>query len=121
MRSKIGRIAAGLAAVILICNSGFSFSEEIRYQAGGKRDPFIPINTVVVEATAEQTVNIEGIIYDRNGASVVVVDGEPYRSGEMIGDLKVGEIHSSHVIIEAKDGSRQEYWISESAEQLLSR
>ena len=110
----------------LSLNAGFSFSEEIRYQSGGRRDPFVPIKTEVVISsdsveTHDTSMVIEGIIFDQKGSSVVVVGGEPYKVGERVSGKKVVAIQRAYVLMEDQTGKQNEYWVSESERPLSSK
>lgn len=128
MQERLVRNNAGLAAVFFIVatllNPGFSFSEEIRYQSGGRRDPFLPIKSGSVQTVAqaaEVAIVVEGIIYDKKGASVIVVKGEAYKVGDTVEGRKVTAIYPSKVTFQDKDGKQNDYWISESEKQLSSK
>lgn len=119
---------AGLAVVffsaLVIFNPGFSFPEEIRYQSGGRRDPFMPVKSTPLQAvgqTPQVSIVVEGIIYDKKGASVIVVQGDAYKVGDTIEDRKVTAIYPSRVTFQDQDGKQSDYWISESEKQLSSK
>jgi len=125
MLSKLICLAAFCAAALSL-NAGFSFSEEIRYQSGGRRDPFVPIKTVAVISsdsaeTQDTSMILEGIIFDQKGSSVLVVGGEPYKVGESVSGKKVVAIHQSYVVMEDQNGKQNEYWVSESERPLSSK
>lgn len=111
-------------SALTILNPGFSFSEEIRYQSGGRRDPFLPIKSGSVQAVAqaaEVAIIVEGIIYDKKGASVIVVKGDAYKVGDIVEGRKVAVIYPSKVTFQDQDGKQNDYWISESEKQLSSK
>lgn len=103
---------------IMLMNTGFSFSEEIRYQSGDRRDPFIPVSRVAVIGNAEVDLAVQGVVYDPSGRSFVVINGESYRQGDTVGDKTIVAIYQSKIIVSIK-GVENEYWIS-SAEKEIS-
>ncbi len=117
-------LALAFLSVLTMLNPGFSFSEEIRYQSGGRRDPFLPINSASVQTAAyaaEVTIVVEGIIFDKKGGSVVVIKGEAYKVGDTVEGRKVTAIYPSKVTFQDQDGKQNDYWISESEKQLSSK
>ena len=109
----------GLFAMLLLLgvNTRFSFSEEIRYQSGDRRDPFIAVNRTIAPGSVEAGIKVEGIIYDVNGKSIVVIRGEPYKVGDVVGDQKIVAIHQSKIVASLK-GVESEYWISSEEKEL---
>ena len=99
-----------LLGIILI--NSFA-QEEFIYDAKGKRDPFIPLVTPdgrllklePEEGAAE--LSLEGIIYDKNGLSYAVVNGEVVRIGEMVSGYQVLKIEDRKVVF-IKEGQTQE-------------
>lgn len=117
-------LALIFVSALTILNPGFSFSEEIRYQSGGRRDPFVPIKAGAVQTVAqaaEVAIVVEGIIYDKKGASVIVVKGDAYKVGDTVEGRKVTAIYPSKVTFQDQDGKQNDYWISESEKQLSSK
>ena len=110
-----------LTAQVLLCglifNPGFSFSEEIRYHSGDRRDPFVPVTRKVAIATALKGIAVEGIIYDRKGQSLVIIHGEMYKIGDTVEGQKIMAIYPNKIVASRK-GSEENYWISGSEEQL---
>ncbi len=98
-------------------NIRFSFSEEIRYQSGDRRDPFIPVNQKAAPGSAEVGIKVEGIIYDSKGRSIVVIHGEPYKAGDSVADHKIVAIYPSKIVASLK-GVESEYWISNEEKEL---
>lgn len=95
----------------------FSFSEEIRYQSGDRRDPFIPVTRNVVASSSSGEIQVEGIIFDPRGQSMVVIHGDMYKVGDEIGGQKITAIHTNKIIVSA-NGTENEYWISNAEQQL---
>ncbi len=90
---------------ILISFSRFSFSEEIRYESQGRRDPFESVNEA--EATSSQPaakdIVIEGIIYDSKGKSIALISGDAYRVGDVVADKKILEIKATSIVVALGD------------------
>ena len=94
-------IFSALCLAFLTC----SFSEkEFLYDAQGKRDPFIPLVTPdgrLLKLEQEAGVAgllLEGIIYDKNGTSCAIVNGEIVRIGDKVGEFQVLKIEERKVI-----------------------
>jgi len=87
--------------------------QEFIYDSKDKRDPFIPLVTPdgrllklePEEGAAE--LSLEGIIYDKNGLSYAVVNGEVVRIGEMVSGYQVLKIEDRKVVF-IKEGQPQE-------------
>jgi hypothetical protein len=95
----------------------FSFAQEVfKYDAQGKRDPFIPLVTssgVLLkldkdEKKAGVELIIEGIIYDKQGSSYAIVDANVVRVGDPVADgYRVLKIEEDKVIF-IKEGELKE-------------
>ena len=123
---KIIRRLGTLSGILFLIfsSSPFSFSEDIRYQAGDRRDPFIPINQTPV-VTAESVlvaagIQIEGIIYEARGNSMVVIHGETYKVGDTVENQQIIAIHSSSIVVMVQ-GSEREYWIPGADPKLIQK
>ena len=87
--------------------------EEFVYDAKGRRDPFIPLVTPdgrLLKLEQEEGVSgllLEGIIYDKNGASYAIVNGEVVRIGDEVGDYQVLKIEEKKVVF-IKEGQTVE-------------
>ena len=75
-------------------------AQEIRYDKGQRRDPFVPpINRFQeTEGSRSDALSVEGIVYDPKGGSYAVVGGEIYREGESVDGTKVLKILADCVI-----------------------
>jgi len=104
----------------LILNPAFSFSEEIRYQSGDRRDPFVPIRRNAAIAATINAFKIEGILYDRKGKSLVTIHGETFKVGDIVNEQVIVAIHPNKIVVELK-GVQSEYWISGSEEDLANQ
>lgn len=80
-----------------------------KYDRANKRNPFIPIVTndgqlVNIREDDEKTeMNLEGIIYDKDGQSMAIINGQILRKNDNIGDGKIVEIRKDGVVY-IKDG-----------------
>lgn len=100
----------------LLLFSSSVLAEEIRYDSGGKRDPFIPLVTAegIVDAKKFNTndLQIEGIIFDPNGGSMVLVNGEFYKQGDHVNGANVISIFRDRVVLSQADEEKT-LWIRE--------
>jgi hypothetical protein len=76
--------------------------EEFVYNAKGKRDPFISLVTPEGALLLEKEENItgillEGIIYDKDGLSYAIVNGEIVKAGDEIGNYQILKIEKNKV------------------------
>jgi type II secretory pathway component PulC len=79
------------------------------YDSQGARDPFTPLLTKdgrpVVTYSRIASVNdvvVEGILYDRQGESVVVINDVILKQGDSISDIKVEKIEKDFVVLSFK-------------------
>ncbi|MFH0877209.1 MAG: hypothetical protein V1863_03185 [Candidatus Omnitrophota bacterium] len=74
------------------------------YSPQGKRDPFVSLITPAgylldLEPQDDSELRLEGIMFDANGDSVAIINGELIRVGETIGDVVVGGIEKDRVTV----------------------
>ena len=92
--------------------------EGVKYDAKGKRDPFIPLVTPdgrLLKLEKEETASgllLEGIIYDEHGLSYAIVNSEVVRISDKIGDYQVLKIEKNKVIF-IKSGQTLEVELKE--------
>ena len=99
----------------VLCFAGNIFAEgEFVYDAKGKRNPFIVLITpdgLLLKLDAEEGIQgipgIEGIIYDKNGVSYALVNGEVVKIGDMVGAFQVLKIETDKVTF-VKEGTTLE-------------
>jgi len=94
--------------IFAFCILYFAFygyaQEEFIYDAKGRRNPFIPLVTSdgrllkLKEAEALSGLLLEGIIYDKQGLSYAIVNGEVVKTGDKSGDYQVLKIEKNKVI-----------------------
>lgn len=87
-------------------------AEETGYTSGGRRDPFVPLVSSSgylfnVEEEEETSFRLEGIMYDPDGGSMAIINGELRKVGEKIADAVVSSIEPTKVVI-IKDNQRVE-------------
>ncbi len=92
-----------------------SAAEEIRYEHGERRDPFISLvepGGVVRKGVSTSGLNIEGIIYDPKAGSIALINGQPYKEGDSIDNLNLISILKDRIIL-AQDDEEKILWIRE--------
>jgi hypothetical protein len=90
-----------IGLLLLILAAGSLNAEEIAYDAGKRRDPFVPLtgeDSELVSASSSG-VKLEGIIYDPDGRSMAILNGKAYQAGEAVGDAKVVRIQKDQVVV----------------------
>jgi len=126
-KSKVKITIQNLKFLILICNLAFlifnfklaSFAqEEFKYDAQGKRNPFIPLVTsdgrlLKLEDTGVSSgLSVEGIIYDKLGISYAIINGDIVKIGDTVGEYQVLKIEQKKVIF-IKNGELTEVELKE--------
>jgi len=94
-------------------------SSQPHYQKADKRDPFIPYVTSdgqlinIGAPDKEFAFKLEGIIYDKDGKSMAIINGEVLKADDTIADIKIVEIKRDSVVY-MKNGelfvAKQEEW-----------
>lgn len=80
-----------------------------KYEKGKKRDPFIPIITSdgqlinIEDEDKEIQFNLEGIIFDKEGHSMAIINGQILKKNDTILDAKIVEVRKNSVVY-VKDG-----------------
>jgi hypothetical protein len=87
-------------------------ADELTYDAGKRRDPFVPLNSEDGDLASSSGVKLEGIIYDPGDRSMVILNGKTYQAGETVGDATVLKILRDHVVI-SEGGEEKTLWIRE--------
>jgi len=99
------------------------FGEEYKYDSKGRRDPFIPLVTGNIRTslglqsveTAED-INLEGIIFDPNGKSIAVLNGEIVKEGDKLYNIEIVKIYSSSIVLKIYDKPHKINLIKEGGE-----
>ncbi len=87
-------------------------AQEYVYKFQGKRDPFVPLISsagylVNLEPQENEALHLEGVMYDADGGSIVIINGELLKVGETIGNAIVSSIELDKVVI-IKDNEKVE-------------
>ena len=122
LKNKFKIAIKNLRFYILICSFVFCIfnfaltcfaQEQFIYDAKGRRDPFIALVTPdgrllkLEQQEGSAGLLVEGIIYDKNGLSYAIVNGEVVKIGDKINDYQVLKIEENKVIF-IKEGETQE-------------
>jgi hypothetical protein len=82
-----------------------------RYDAKGRRDPFLPLvwNGKLITPIGQRLSEgaqpeLDGILFDPAGDSIALVNGQEARVGEVIGGYRVVEIRQDAVVLEGGEG-----------------
>lgn len=87
-------------------------AEQYTYKYEGKRDPFIPLISstgylINLEPENNATLRLEGVMYDPQGNSMAIINGELVRVGESIGDAVVSSIEPNKITV-IKNNQKEE-------------
>lgn len=80
-----------------------------KYEKGNKKNPFIPVITNdgqlinIEDENKEIQFNLEGIIFDKEGKSIAIINGQILGKNDTILDAKIVEIRKDGVVY-VKDG-----------------
>lgn len=95
-----------LTLVFVLAVSISSGEAVFKYDAKDRRDPFTPLidkdGDLLPEyrpAATAVTLNLEGIVWSKEGDSYAIISGVVLRSGETVGDYTVKKIERSSVIL----------------------
>jgi len=98
-------VAAAALAIALFWGHARCAAQDA-YYAGGKRDPFIPLITKGIKASlglqsveSIEDIKFEGVVFDPNGLSVAMLNGEIVREGDRICNVEVVRIYDDSIII----------------------
>jgi hypothetical protein len=103
--------------VLLGFFSPLAAGEEIVYDSGGRRNPFVPLigaGAIAQSSSQVKTTDlvVDGIIYDPTGGSIVVIKGESYKEGAQIKNITIVSILKDRVILKQNDAEKV-LWIRE--------
>ena len=87
--------------MLLVPASSPFAASELTYDPGMRRDPFVPLTeeASVPTAAISSGLKLEGIVYDPEGRSMVMLSGKAYQAGEAAGNATVVKIFKDHVVI----------------------
>lgn len=100
-----------------------SFAQEpAGYDAKGKRNPFTPLVTpdgrllkLEQQEKGSSDLRLEGIIYDKGGASYCILNGEVLKPGDSSGDYQLLKIEDGRIVL-IKDGQALELELNKEGE-----
>ena len=115
MRGKIRGWALFILWIFPLISSGQA--EEIKYESGARRDPFIPLITAegnLLAAKGKQTgdFKVEGIIFDPREGSYALINGKFYKQGDHIDNANVITIFRDRVVLSVNDQEKV-LWLRE--------
>jgi len=115
-RYGVGALFLALAWLAASC-PGFPlvFGAEIRYDSAGRRDPFVPLvgpDGLIMKKSARADFVIEGIIFDSEGGSMVIVNGKVYRPGDTVDGAIIVQIYQDRVLL-AQEEEQKTVWLRE--------
>lgn len=111
-KNNMKKVGALILLVLTVAAAGLQAQDEITYDSGKRRDPFIPINPEAADLVSSTGVKLEGIIYDPNGRSMVVISGKSYQAGDMVGEVKILAIYKDRIVISENDEEKT-LWMRE--------
>ena len=114
-RTFFPRAFSAIFFVSLLASSTVSFAEEVRYDSGNRRDPFIPLvgpEGIVKQVFNPSGLNVEGIIFDPLHGSLALVNGEFYREKDKVGQATLVGIYKDHVVLQQEE-ERKTLWLRE--------
>ena len=90
-----------LAFGMISVSGALMAAEKSMYNAHGKRDPFTPLVTSTMKSSFSNLLGvdtiddlvIEGVVYDPQHGSVVIVNGTILKEGEELGGVKVVKVN----------------------------
>ena len=97
-----------IVVICLISSTALAFEVSFTYKEDG-RDPFIPLvskdGKLMVTYGAINSINdviLEGILFDSEGESVVIMNDLVLKVNDQVGNIKIKEIKKNEVIISFK-------------------
>jgi hypothetical protein len=98
-----------------------AFPSKFKYDAQGKRNPFSPLLTAdgrllkVDDKKENQSIILEGIIYDPHGISYAMVSGDVLRIGDTFQGFQILKIEENRIIL-IKDSVLSQLELTKEAE-----
>jgi hypothetical protein len=107
----------GVMVIFTALHSAVLKADEIIYDSGGRRNPFIPLIGAGAESKSSPQVKtsdliVDGIVYDPSGGSIAIIKGESYREGSQINNITIVSILKDRVILKQNDAEKV-LWIRE--------
>lgn len=99
------RRAIIVAVSFIACAVAWS-GDDFTYEVRGRRDPFIPLvgpgtrlKASLKDVTSIDEIQVEGIAVGLHGKSVVIINGEMLKEGDIIGSLEIRKISKTVVTL----------------------
>lgn len=80
--------------------------QDFRYEAHGRRDPFVPLigheksaAAKLKDVTSIHELNLEGVAMGAEGGRVAILNGEMLREREKVGDVEIKKIAANSVTL----------------------
>ncbi|HTL48742.1 MAG TPA: hypothetical protein VL688_11850 [Verrucomicrobiae bacterium] len=92
-----------------------ALAENVQYHSEGRRDPFIPLvgpHGIITRQPKAAAFQIEGIIIDPQGGSMVLINGDVYHAGDKIGEATLLQIFKDRIIL-AQEDEEKTIWLRE--------
>ncbi len=82
-------------------------TEDMGYESGGRRDPFVPLVTQKVKSTTDGLqgvqgigdIILEGIVWEPTGRSIAIMNGAIVKEGDRAGAVRIEKIEEKRVIL----------------------
>ena len=90
---------------VFIAQHSYSAEKTFEYNNRDKRDPFIPLIgegvrlLIPQEIKSIEEITLEGIIFDQQQGSLVIINGEVFKQGELIAGFMLKEIKQDLIIL----------------------
>ena len=104
-RPNYWRFAGGAAWTVIMSSFIFCLAqaEEIRYDTGGRRDPFQPLigpnGLRAARVSGKEALQIQGVVYDPYKGSYAVIGGTIIREGETTEGAKLVKVLPDRVVM----------------------
>lgn len=98
---KFRPLVLGLAVGVSLLSTAHA-AEEIRYDSGSRRDPFIALvgpEGVIKQSFNSSGLNLEGVIYDPKSGSLALINGQFYRQGDHVEQAILTRIQKDRVTL----------------------
>ncbi len=110
MRARLITIAVGTVLMVvglaLAAGEQVAAADQIRYEATGKRDPFVPLigqdktaATSLDDVTSIEDIKLEGIAVGARGRRVAIINGQMLKDDDKVGLIEMRKITSTTVTL----------------------
>jgi len=107
-----------LIYIFLFLNTNIG-AEQFIYKPQDRRDIMFPLvddsgNIINFrENIALAEINLEAIIYNPEGKSLAIINGEVYKENDLLGEYRIVKIYKKKVVFEDEDGKKIELILGE--------